>query len=87
MKIITVNLTAPHVRALQMLQDLGLYPSRSEAIRGALKQFLEEEFGLQGVGRDDAPPAPRPATKDTDTLKREMQHVLRLLRNEVEAVA
>lgn len=44
MKIITINLSEPHVKALKMLQDLGLYPSRSEAIRVAIRDFLQKEF-------------------------------------------
>ena len=46
MKIITINLSLAHVKALQMLQDLGLYPSRSEAIRVALRDFLMRNLGF-----------------------------------------
>lgn len=55
MKIITVNLSEPQVKALQVLQDLGMYPSRSEAIRVAIRDFLIEEleFGkpIEEVGK------------------------------------
>jgi len=32
-----------YLDALQVLQDLGLYPSRSEAIRECLRDFLYKE--------------------------------------------
>lgn len=46
MKIITINLSEPHIKALQVLQDIGLYPSRSEAIRVAIRDFLKKELGF-----------------------------------------
>lgn len=46
MKIVTINLSEPHVKALQILQDLGMYPSRSEAIRVAIRDFLMKEIGF-----------------------------------------
>ncbi len=46
MKITTVNLPEPFIKALQLLQDVGLYPSRSEAIRVALRDFLQKELGF-----------------------------------------
>jgi Arc/MetJ-type ribon-helix-helix transcriptional regulator len=46
MRIITVNISEPHVAALKMLQDFGLYPSRSEAMRVALRDFILEELGV-----------------------------------------
>lgn len=47
MKIITINLPLAYFKALQILQDLGIYPSRSEAIRYALREFLEDELMFQ----------------------------------------
>ena len=44
MKIITINLSEKYLSAIQVLNDLGIYPSRSEAIRIALKQFLPKEL-------------------------------------------
>ena len=44
MQIITINLSEHFLSALQTLNDLGLYPSRSEAIRMALKDFLNKEL-------------------------------------------
>ena len=42
MKIITINLPELYLSA----NDLGIYPSRSEAIRIALKDFLDDELKL-----------------------------------------
>ncbi len=44
MKIITINLPERYIQAIQSLQDMGICPSRSEAIRTALRNFLEEEL-------------------------------------------
>jgi len=44
MKIITINLPEKYLAAIQVLNDLGIYPNRSEAIRSALRQFLKEEL-------------------------------------------
>jgi len=46
MKIITINLPEKYLEAIQTLNDLGIYPSRSEAIRTALSQFLDEELKM-----------------------------------------
>jgi Arc/MetJ-type ribon-helix-helix transcriptional regulator len=46
MKIITINLPEKYLAAIQTLNDLGIYPSRSEAIRIALGDFLEEELKM-----------------------------------------
>ena len=46
MKIITINLPEKYLEAIQTLNDLGVYPSRSEAIRTALRQFLSDELKM-----------------------------------------
>ena len=46
MKIITINLPEKYLSAIQILNDLGIYPSRSEAIRIALKDFLKDELKM-----------------------------------------
>ncbi len=46
MKIITINLPEKYLAAIQILNDLGIYPSRSEAIRIALRDFLNEELKM-----------------------------------------
>ena len=46
MKIITINLPEKYLAAIQILNDLGKYPSRSEAIRIALKDFLDNELTM-----------------------------------------
>lgn len=44
MQNITINLPEAYCDNLQRLIQLGLYPSRSEAIRVALREFLDREF-------------------------------------------
>jgi len=46
LQIITINLPERYLSAIQTLNDLGIYPSRSEAIRIALKDFLQEELKM-----------------------------------------
>ena len=46
MKIITINLPEKYLEAIQTLNDLGVYPSRSEAIRTALSEFLGDELKM-----------------------------------------
>lgn len=46
MKIITINLPEKYLSAIKVLNDLGIYPSRSEAIRVALKDFLPDELKM-----------------------------------------
>jgi len=53
MKIITINLPEKYLEAIQTLNDLGIYPSRSEAIRTALSQFLDNELEMFHNLEDD----------------------------------
>ncbi|TFG23404.1 MAG: ribbon-helix-helix protein, CopG family [Promethearchaeota archaeon] len=46
MKIITINLPEKYLSAIKILNDLGIYPSRSEAIRIALRDFLTNELKM-----------------------------------------
>ena len=46
MKIITINLPEKYLAAIKILNDLGIYPSRSEAIRIALRDFLTDELKM-----------------------------------------
>ncbi|MFW9951424.1 MAG: ribbon-helix-helix domain-containing protein [Candidatus Thorarchaeota archaeon] len=46
MKIITINLPEKYLSAIQALNDMGIYPSRSEAISIALRDFLKEELQM-----------------------------------------
>jgi len=43
LKICTINLPEQYVESLRHLVDLGYFPSRSQAIRQALSQFLDKE--------------------------------------------
>ncbi len=46
MQIITINLPEKYLDAIQILNEKGVYPSRSEAIRVALKEFLTDELKM-----------------------------------------
>ncbi len=43
MKIATINIPVPYIESLDALVDLGLFASRSEAIRECLNEFLKSE--------------------------------------------
>ena len=46
MRVITINVPEKYIRVLQRLQDAGLYPSRSEAIRVAIREFILKDKEL-----------------------------------------
>jgi len=54
MKIITINLPEKYLQAIQILNDNGAYPSRSEAIRMALHDFLDKELKMYNDLDDDS---------------------------------
>ena len=54
MRIITINLPEKYLTAIQVLNDLGMYPSRSEAIRIALHDFLAKEFKMYNDLEEDS---------------------------------
>jgi len=45
-KLVTINLQDPLVKGLDYLVKLGLYPSRSEAIRNAIMEFVNTKLPL-----------------------------------------
>jgi len=54
MRIITINLPEKYIGAIQSLNEKGIYPSRSEAIRIALREFLNEELKMDQDLEKDA---------------------------------
>ena len=46
MKIITINVPDMFIDYFQCLLDIGLYPSRSEAIRVAIRRFIFDELKM-----------------------------------------
>ncbi len=46
MRIITINLPEKYLAAIQVLNDMNIYPSRSEVIRTALNDFLTRELKM-----------------------------------------
>lgn len=49
MQLITVKMSDIYVSALDKLVDLGMYPSRSEAIRVAIRDLLMKELWVDGM--------------------------------------
>lgn len=47
MKIITVKIPEIYVELIDELVRLGIYPSRSEAIRVAIRDFLRREISMR----------------------------------------
>ena len=47
MKIITINLPEAYLAGIQILTDLKIYPSRSEALRIAIGDFLSKELEMR----------------------------------------
>jgi len=53
MKVLTCNLPEPFIEAMEkIVNEYGLYPSRSELIRVAIREFLKKNL--------KAPPPPSP---------------------------
>nr|MDO8111509.1 ribbon-helix-helix domain-containing protein [Candidatus Sigynarchaeota archaeon] len=46
MQIVTVNLPSIYIDAIAKLTEQGMFPSRSEAIRVALREFLKNELEM-----------------------------------------
>lgn len=46
MKIITINMPEQYFEGFQVLVDLEMYPSRSQALRIALEEFLPKELKI-----------------------------------------
>lgn len=44
MRLISLNLPEPYIKALDKLVDAGFYPSRAEAIRSSIKDQLTIEL-------------------------------------------
>jgi Arc/MetJ-type ribon-helix-helix transcriptional regulator len=77
MIIITINLSEPNVAALKTLQDLGIYSSRSEAIRVAIRDYLQEIYHPDPENTEKHEGIERFAEK-----KRKFDHLLKKLQDE-----
>jgi len=52
MKLITLHLPEPYIKALDRLVSEKYYPNRAEAIRAAVRDLLTEEaWGRKNVGK------------------------------------
>jgi len=52
MKIVTINIPDQYLDCLETMVNMGFFPSRSEAVRQALRRFLTIE---QEMNKDLAP--------------------------------
>jgi len=63
MQVVTVNIPSVYLDALAKLTEQGLFPSRSEAVRVALHDFLKVELSMVNTLLDlndkDQPVVPR----------------------------
>jgi len=50
MKMITLHLPIPYIKALDQLVDEKMYPNRSEAIRMAIRDLLQVEVWVENNG-------------------------------------
>ncbi len=46
MKIVTINVPNQYLDCLETMVNMGFFPSRSEAVRQALKRFLIKEEAI-----------------------------------------
>ena len=49
MQLVTVKMSDIYVSALDKLVERGMYPSRSEAIRVAIRDLLMKELWVDGI--------------------------------------
>jgi len=56
LQLVTVKMSDIYVSALDKLVERGMYPSRSEAIRVAIRDLLMKELWVDGM----------PVSKETD---------------------
>lgn len=52
MQRVTLRLPEKHVKELDDKAESGEFPTRSEAIRAAVREFLTEEEASQGIDRE-----------------------------------
>lgn len=54
MKIVTINIPDQYLDCIETMVNMGFYPSRSEAVRAAIKLFLQKEVNLNAGMQADA---------------------------------
>ncbi len=53
MKLITVKMSELYVDGIDKLVEMGMYPSRSEVIRVAIRDLLMRELWVNGIAVTD----------------------------------
>ena len=78
MKIVTCNLPEPFISAMEkLISEYGLYPSRSELIRVAVREFLIKELKVLDKFSEYSEPNP-----EIDQVPKRMQNIdMRTIRN------
>ncbi len=78
MKICTCNLPEPFISAMQkLIEEYGLYPSRSELIRVAVREFLIKELKVLDKFNEYAEAKP-----EIDPVPKRVQNIdMRTIRN------
>ncbi len=83
MKIVTCNLPEPFIAAMEkLISEFGLYPSRSELIRVATREFLIKELkvldNFNEYSEQNAEPQvlvlPKRTVPDMRTIRNVQQH-------------
>ena len=54
LRIVTINLPHPYIKAMKVLEDIGLYNSRSQIVRVCLTEFLAKENQFLTELNDDS---------------------------------
>jgi antitoxin ParD1/3/4 len=78
MKIVTCNLPEPFISAMEkLISEYGLYPSRSELIRVAVREFLIKELKVLDKFNEYSE-----ANPEIDALPKRVQNIdMRTIRN------
>ncbi len=80
MKIVTCNLPEPFISAMEkLISEYGLYPSRSELIRVAVREFLIKELKVLDKFNEYSEANPNP---EIDPIPKRVQNIdMRTIRN------
>jgi len=84
MQIITINLAVPYLDALDEIVEQGRYPSRSEVIRQALRDFLKDELEMVEAvlfmkKKEPEPTVEKPVDMRKGLKEERMERVAKLL--------
>jgi hypothetical protein len=82
MKIVTCNLPEPFIAAMEkIISEYGLYPSRSELIRVAIREFLIKELNVLDKFNEYSEANPDPELAPAPVQPRVQNIDMRTIRN------